>query len=430
MQLKALMLQFAAQYQLFKEDAKILVAVSGGVDSMVMLRLLHDAGVNMVVAHCNFKLRGKESDDDETFVKIEAQKLGIECRVKNFDTAEFAKKNGISIQMAARKMRYEWFNELSENEGYEAIAIAHNKDDSIETLFINIARGTGIQGLTSIKPANGKIIRPLLFAWRADIEDYAEKQKINFREDSSNATDKYARNYIRHNVIPGLEQFFPGVRQTIERNIENFSSVEKFYTQAIEQYKKEVVVTADELIYIDLPKLSQSPHPPTLLYEILKRYGFSNSTVADILEKNCSGRQFFSATHRVVHDRQSLILQKVVDCQLHSETSSFDVVDYEIFDNYSGFVPDTDPNIACLDFDKLQFPLLMRTWEHGDKFRPLGMKGMKKLSDFFVDLKLSIPQKENCKILVSGGKIAWIVGLRIDDRFKITNKTTKIFRLK
>ena len=420
-------------------NSEVLAAVSGGIDSMVMLHLLHEAGVNMVVAHCNFGLRGDESNQDEAFVKTEADRLGIPCRVDRFDTTAYAVQNGLSIQMAARKLRYRWFHELASQENCETIAIAHNRNDRIETLFINLARGTGIHGLTGIRPTTGKIVRPLLSVSRSEIEDYAKTNGISFREDSSNATDKYVRNYIRHHVIPGLEQFFPGMQQTMERGMEYFSAVELFYNETIERYKNEIITTKDDLIYIDLNGLAQSPSPPTLLYEILKPFGFSNSIAAEILEKYepSSGRQFFSDTYRLVHDRQSLVVQKL-EPELPQEylidEHTLYMIDTPIriemdkFYNYTDFKPDTNPNVACLDGSKLQYPLLLRKWEHGDKFRPLGMKNMKKLSDFFTDAKLSLIEKERCRVLVSGGQIAWIVGQRIDDRFKITGATTKIVK--
>jgi len=447
--LRILMMQYAARHRFLNAGSKVLAAVSGGIDSMVMLHLLHDAGIKTVAAHCNFGLRGNESNLDEDFVKTEADKLGIRCMVKQFDTSVYAGQNGFSIQIAARELRYRWFYEIAAHENFDFIAIAHNRDDSIETLLINLARGTGIRGLTGIRPQNGKIIRPLLFASRNEIETYAQKHGISFREDSSNTTDKYARNYIRHHVIPGLEQFFPGMRQAIEHSIEHFSAVELFYNEAVEHYKNQLITIKDDLVYIDLQRLVQSSSPPALLYEILKPYGFSNTIAVEILEKQrqSSGRQFFSNTHRLVHDRQSLVLQKLetktnlkIDNRkskienrneylIDEQTLSMETpvrLTIEKFDYYSGFMPDISPNTACLDSDKLQFPLLLRKWKHGDMFRPLGMKNMKKLSDFFIDTKLSLIEKEKCWIMLSDGQIAWIVGLRIDDRFKINAKTKKV----
>ena len=445
------MMQYIEHHQFLKPDSKVLAAISGGIDSMVMLRLLHASEVNTVAAHCNFGLRGNESDDDEAFVRNETNKLGILLHVAHFDTSAYAAQNGLSIQMAARELRHRWFLELAEQFDFDAISIAHNRDDRIETLFINMARGTGIHGLTGIKPKNGKIIRPLLFASREEIERYAQTHDIAFREDSTNVTDKYARNYIRHHVLPGLEQFFPGLRQAIDRNMERLSAVESFYNEAIEQYKSKIITMKDDLMYIDLQELKESPSPPTLLYEILKPSGFPNTVASEILEETLhpSGRQFYSDTHRLLQDRKSLILQKLADSTLSAASQTDrsvrpvsvdkpDSVETEKYipfrlkiDKFSKnkeFIPDIDPNVACLDAQKLQFPLLLRKWKHGDTFRPLGMKKMKKLSDFFIDIKLSLIEKERRWVLVSEGQIVWIVGLRIDDRFKVTNETTDIVK--
>ena len=432
------MMQYVGCHHLLKPKEKVLAAVSGGIDSMVMLHLLHVSGIDTVAAHCNFGLRGSESDGDEEFVKNETDKSGIMLHVSHFDASSYAAQKGLSIQMAARELRYRWFLELADQNDFNAVAIAHNRDDSIETLFINLARGTGIHGLSSIKPRNGKIIRPLLFASRVEIEAYAQTHGIAFREDSSNATDKYARNYIRHQVIPGLEKFFPSVRKTLERNIQHFSAVESFYNEAIERYKNQIVTMKDDLAYIEMKGLSESPSPPTLLYEILKPWGFSNIVATEILEetKHPSGRQFYSDTHRLLYDRQTLVIQRIKKDQIQEyfidESTSCIVtpvrIKIEKFIKYQDFVPDSNQNIAYLDAQKLQFPLLLRKWKHGDSFRPLGMKNMKKLSDFFIDNKLSLIEKERCWVLVSGRKITWIVGLRIDDRFKITDKTTEVVK--
>ena len=432
------MMQYAKQHHLLNPRSRVLAAVSGGIDSMVMLHLLHASGVDTMAAHCNFGLRGRESDADEAFVKSEIGRLGILLHVSHFNTSAYAAQNNLSIQMAARELRYQWFEELSVQYDCDAVAIAHNHDDRIETLFINLVRGTGIHGLTGIKPRNGKIIRPILFASREEIEAYAQKHHIVFREDSSNATDKYARNYIRHHVLPGLEQFFPGLRQTMNRNMEHFSTVEPFYYEAIEQYMSKVITTKDDLMYIDMQGLLKSPSPPALLYEILKTSGFSSTIAAEILEEpqRPSGRQFYSDTHRLIHNRQSLVLQKIEIEQLQEyfidkQTSDINVpfrLKIDKFKKYQDFMPDTNPDVACLDGRKLQFPLLLRRWKHGDSFRPLGMKNMKKLSDFFINNKLSIIEKEQCWVLVSGEQIVWIAGMRIDDRFKITDKTTEVVK--
>ncbi len=437
--LQQLFLQYAGKHHLELSGNKVLAAVSGGIDSMVMLHLLHAVGADCAVAHCNFNLRGDESDGDEFFVKEKTAGYGFELHVGSFDTIGYAGEKDLSIQMAARELRYGWFEELSVQHGYDIIAIAHNRDDRIETLFINLARGTGIHGLTGIKPRNGKLIRPLLFASREDIIAYAKINNIVFREDSSNKTDKYVRNYIRHHVIPGLERFFPGMQQTIDRNIEYFSGIEAIYNEALIRFMKEIVHKKNGLVYIDLQALFLSPSPVTLLYEILNPFGFSNAVATDVLNDATypSGRQFFSDTHRLLYDRKTLVVQmlekeKPQEYLIDHHISHIDIpicLNIEMFDRYPGFKPDTQRDIACLDFHKLQFPLLLRKWEHGDAFRPLGMTNMKKLSDFFIDQKLSLIEKEQCWVLASAGQIVWIVGLRIDDRFKITDETAAIMRI-
>jgi tRNA(Ile)-lysidine synthase len=436
--LQTAMLQYIGRHRLWTPGDRVLVAVSGGIDSMVMLRLLHGANVDVAVAHCNFGLRGSESNSDEAFVMNEAEKLGIPHHVEHFNTSAYAMQNGLSIQMAARELRYRWFHKLALSERFDTIAIAHNRDDCIETQLINLARGTGIQGLSGIRPQNGKLIRPLLFASRKEIETYANMYGIGFREDSSNATDKYVRNYIRHHILPGLEQYFPSIRQTLTRKIEHFTTVEAFYNDAIEHYKKQTTTFENDLMYINLQGVLQSPSPAALLYEILKPYGFSNSIASNILEEQThpSGRQFFSDTHRVVSDRLALVLQKLDTQPAHpymvdENTSQIETpvcMSIDRFEKLAGFIPNPSAHIACLDENKLQYPLLLRKWEHGDAFRPLGMKNMKKLSDFFIDRKLSLIEKEQCWVLVSDGQIAWITGLRIDDRFKITDETIRVVK--
>ncbi|MDR2848076.1 MAG: tRNA lysidine(34) synthetase TilS [Bacteroidales bacterium] len=420
--------------------ANVLAAVSGGIDSMVMMHLLHRAGVTAAVAHCNFSLRGEESDGDEALVREQAAAYHFPFHTVRFNTKQYAAQHGISIQMAARELRYRWFDELAAQHGYSRIAIAHNSDDRIETLFINLARGTGIKGLTSIQARNGNIIRPLLFASRSEITDYATQEHIAFREDSSNASDKYARNHIRHHLIPGMEGFFPAFRKTMERDMENLAGVEAFYREAVERYSRQVSAVENGLCCIDIAGLLESPSPQTLLHELLQPYGFPDETADELLQAPFrSGRQFFSPSHRLLCDRKQLMIQRLdespdtkeypVDLNMEQLPFPNGVLSISRFDMPQGYKPDRSPSVACMDADRLSTPLLLRKWRTGDRFRPLGMKQMKKLSDFFTDSKLSLIEKDNVWVLTAAGEIAWIAGYRIDDRYKITEKTTKVVRL-
>ncbi|MDR2039190.1 MAG: tRNA lysidine(34) synthetase TilS [Bacteroidales bacterium] len=430
-------LEYIRQYKLFTPESKLLVAVSGGIDSMVMLHLLHSVTSDCVVAHCNFGLRGDESDADEDFVVRKANDLACHIHTIKFDTKTYADRNGISIQMAARDLRYQWFADLLSRYHYDYVTVAHNRDDRIETLFINLARGTGIKGLAGIQPKTEQIIRPLLFASRDEIVAYAQQENIVFREDSSNASDKYARNYIRHHLIPGLENFFPGVRKIIERDIDHFSGVEALYKDSVERFRRIVTKAQGEDLLIDHQQLMETPSPPDLLFEIIRPYGFSPAVADDVLGKVWeSGRRFFSKTHQLLCDRKEIMIsplknigpgqfpvdlsRKEMKVPIHLKIDHFDVS--------PGYVPDKDPNIACLDADTLHPPLFLRKWQDGDRFQPIGMKKMKKLSDFFIDRKLSLLEKEQLWILVSDGKIVWIPGYRMDERYKITDRTKRVVR--
>lgn len=425
--------------RLIDSGGTTLAAVSGGVDSMVMLRLLHEAGVALAVAHCNFSLRGDESDGDEAFVKQKATEGGMNFHGIRFDVRKHAAQKGISIEMAARELRYRWFDELATQHGYSRIAVAHHRDDNIENLFIRLARGTGIKGLTGMKAVHGNIIRPLLFASRDEIAAYAKEKAVTFREDSSNAGDDYVRNHIRHHLIPGLENFFPGLRNVLNRDIEHFEGVEAFYRESLERFKQQTCRISGEIMYIDIPLLLQSPSPATLLYDILHPYGFSAGAISEALSPPFrSGRLFYSASHRLLCDRKSLLLQArepddkqeyPVDLTKNLWRLPHITLFISRFATPPEYSPDRNPAIACLDGDRLIQPLIIRQWRPGDRFQPLGMNRMKKLSDFFIDLKLSLAEKEKVQVLTSAGQIVWVVGYRIDDRYKITPDVRKVVRI-
>jgi len=434
-------LTYIAKEYLFKSHEKVLLTISGGSDSIVMCDLFHKAGLSFAVAHCNFQLRGSESDEDEAFVKELANKYKVTFHTIKFGTAAYTKKNKRSTQVAARELRYEWFEKIRKQYNYHYIATAHHSDDSVETFFINLLRGTGISGLHGILPKNNLIIRPMLFCDKTDIINYAKKNKLSYREDSSNASDKYVRNKIRHHVIPVLKEINSQLESTIKNNIAHLRDVELIYKNEIERQRKKIVTQEKNNTLISIKSLNKLSASVTYLYEFLKPFNFNETIVDEITNAlNAeSGKQFFSPTHRLVKDREFLIIE---DRRQNTEDYG---VKFFIKKNQKEFITDTltlkfskikknsifnfqfSTKIAQLDFDKLEFPLEIRKWQQGDSFCPLGMKGQKKLSDFFIDKKISVTQKENTLLLTSNGKIIWVIGHRIDERFKITEKTDTIY---
>ena len=430
---------YLEENKLCKFGDRVLLAVSGGIDSVVMAHLFREADYNCAIAHCNFQLRGKESESDEAFVRLLGASLEMPVYVKHFDVEETVKEEGISVQMAARELRYAWFEELLNDRSYDLVATAHNENDSVETFFINLSRGTGIRGLTGIPPVNGKIIRPLLFATRKEIIAYAEQNQLKFREDASNLDTKYRRNKIRHDVIPVMEQINPGFTETMSLNMERLTEVLGIYKQAVKLARKELFEEGSSRITIDIGKLSSLSPRRTWFYELFSPFGFTRSQcegIEQIMEAK-PGRRSISTTHQLFKDRDRLILiqstqesftRYYLDGPDYSSSLPFPM-DVEVIDRSELEKIPADPHIACLDHDEIQFPLTIRRWFHGDYFYPLGMNQMKKLSDFFVDNKISVPEKESTWILASGKKIVWIMGHRIDHRFRITEKTTKVLLL-
>jgi tRNA(Ile)-lysidine synthase len=423
--------------QLFSSSDTLLVGVSGGIDSVVLLDLLNSTGLAFSVAHCNFRLRGEESDLDEKFVKELAERYEKPYFSQTFDTAEFASDHGISIEMAARDLRYNWFEEIRRTHHFNWILVAHNSDDQVETFFLNLARGTGITGLTGMKAINGKVVRPLLFASRKEIETYASDHKLQFREDSSNALTVYQRNRIRHLLLPIMEELNPSFRATMQETISHLRDTTSIYFQAIDRAKEMVVqVIPDSDLALSIAEL-QLLHPlSTYLFEFLKPFHFNGDVVEEMVNalEGQSGKQFFSTTHRAVLDREVLLIQKLTEL---SDARFYLDEDLERLEHPVRLVIssqirtdslklNTAASTALIDKDKLQFPLILRPWQKGDSFQPLGMKGMKKLSDFFVDEKFSLTDKESCWLLANGEEIIWIVGVRLDDRYKITPKTTNV----
>ncbi len=437
------LLDYIQKEKLFLPSDTILLAVSGGIDSVAMCKLFHKTRFKFGIAHCNFKLRGEESDLDELFVKELSKKYNVPFHSISFNTASFSKKNKLSIQVAARQLRYDWFEEIRQQYHYKFIATAHHQYDSIETFFINLIRGTGIAGLHGILPKHGNIIRPLLFATKEQIKAFVKTNKLNYREDGSNQSDKYLRNKIRHHLVPLLKELNPSINNTISSNMEHFRAVESIYKKDIESNRLRMVTTHNGIISIPIQSLMKLNPVATYLYEFLKPYHFNFTTAAEIIEvlHAASGKQFFSETHRLIKDRDFLLLEpkqpqsalitnekqwliEKDQKKVTLDTSTLQFTTKRIINNQQ---PTTNSNSIHIDYDQLTFPLEIRKWKKGDFFYPLGMKGKKKLSDFFIDKKLSMIQKENTYLLTSNNTIVWVIGLRIDDRFKITNQTKKIY---
>lgn len=431
---------FVSDNNLFSKDDRILIALSGGVDSVVLSHLMCRANYKISLAHCNFHLRDEESNRDEAFVRSWAKENNIPLFVKEFDTYQYMKENKLSLEMAARDLRYNWFNSLLESEGFTCLCTAHHLDDSIETFFINLLRGTGIAGLHGIKVKNDKIVRPLLFATREEILSYANQNNISYVEDSTNSETKFTRNKIRHNLFPVLREINPNFEFALKKDIEYLNDTEFIFRREIEKTKKEIIETEQEVIKIKISKLKQLNPMKIYLYEILSEYGFNETNINDILSclDEISGKQFFSKTHRLVKDRHYIF----IDVIKNNTTNDFFLIDncqsslihplkmqIELLRDLKFINISKDKNIAMLDADLLKFPLILRKWRQGDSFVPFGMKKEKKLSDYFTSNKYSLLDKENQWILCSEEKIVWLVAERIDDRFRISNKTKNILKI-
>ena len=434
--------EYIKEHQLATADNRILLTVSGGVDSMVMMHLFVEAGFNVGVAHCNFQLRGTESEEDEVLVAEQAAALGVPCYNRRFDTKGEMAATGESVQIAARRLRYGWFAELCTDEGYDTIAVAHHADDSIETFFINLLRGTGLKGLTGISLTNGRIIRPLLFATRHEINDYAKAHKIPFREDSSNRSTKYLRNKIRLGIVPRLREIVPSFTQTMGSNIDRLTDAQHFINPAIGKIEAEAVEHFGGEDIINPAKIDRGFPLNFVIYELMSQnYGFKGDVVdslCDALRAGATGKRFYSRDWVAYIDRGRIVISRIgVDdeCEvpfdlgkskvycgnsvLYIERTNIDHID-------SLFQPD---NIALLDADTLTEPLTLRKWREGDRFVPLGMSGEKKVSDYLINSKVSMAEKSRQFVLCAGEQIVWLVGHRIDERYKITSATENVVKI-
>ena len=443
------------RYNLIAEGDKVILALSGGIDSMVLADLLLKVKVDFVAAHCNFHLRGEESDGDEKFVRDYAERNGIQCFVKHFETEKYAAEQGVSIEMAARDLRYAWFEELRQHLGYDIIAVAHHADDQAETFFINLLRGAGLNGLKGMKPQNGVVIRPLLWASREQIRKYAAENHIVWREDHTNAESVYLRNKIRNQLLPTFDELHPEARQGLYKSLEHLSAENELYRALLKEKLAQIVELDGDVQRLPFSKLVKAkvPEPaipeatrrvegPTysfqLLFEWLRQYGFNTDQCHFIYDaiRTGVGNQYCSATHRLVIGRDELQLSEIKekkDDEIQIGIGEEEILSpfhlcFSKLERTADFIIDKSSEVAQLDADKIQFPLILRHWRHGDRFHPLGMKGSKLLSDFFVDLKFTEYQKQSVWLLVSAdGDILWVVGCRLDDRFKITDDTKTVF---
>ncbi len=455
---------YIAKENLFQKKDDLIIAVSGGVDSIVLCELCYQGGFPFEIAHCNFQLRGEESDRDEAFVSSQGEKYNTKVFIKKFDTKSYAESHKVTTQVAARELRYKWFDELmalkraplllsnesekisnkntSDAQKLNSIFLltAHHANDSIETLLMNFFKGTGIKGLHGILPKQGKIVRPLLFAKKDELVSFANENNLSFVEDSSNASDKYTRNYFRNQLIPSLQTLYPRVDENLLDNLERFKDVEALYEQAIQLHKKNLLEHTGDELHIPVLKLLKAQPLKTIIYEIIKEFGFTTNHVKDVLHllESETGKYINSATHKIIRDRKWIIITpqystevSVIVIDENDHDINFEISKIKIEKLERAVVKISDDNLtATLDAKHISFPLLLRKWKKGDYFYPLGMQKKKKIGKLLNDLKISLPDKEKVWVIESNKKIIWVVGRRIDDRFKVTNQTKDIIKFR
>ena len=448
--------EYIHEHELFHQKDKLLLAVSGGVDSVVLCELCKQGGYDFVIAHCNFQLRGMESERDETFVKSLGKKYGVQVLVKKFDTETYARESKKGIQEAARDLRYEWFADLIGNR-QQAIGkthdsrltthdarlstyllTAHHADDNIETVLFNFCRGTGLQGLNGIPNKTGHIRRPLLDFWKHELLEFAKENNLEFVEDSSNQSLKYSRNLFRNEIIPLLSKVYPEVKSNLRDNIQRFHAITSLYATLVADLKKKLCKRKNNEIHIPVKQL-MSYQNKALIFEIISDFGFTEKQVDEVIKLAASesGKYIQSPNtdYRIIKFRHWLIISPtkasesetiVIEEGVRNVQFSIFHFQFSIVDNCT--LP-TDSNIACLDAKEIKYPLILRKWKDGDYFYPLGMRKKKKLSRFFIDQKLAKTQREKTWVLEMNKKIIWVVGLRIDERFKISDKTKQILKI-
>lgn len=431
-------LEFSEREKLFTGGSRLLLAVSGGIDSMVMAWLFREAGIEYSIAHCNFSLRGDESDGDEEFVAAYARTSSISFFSRRFDTMTYAGTHRISVQMAARELRYDWFRSLIRSEGFDSVAVAHNLNDNVETFLINLSRGTGLHGLTGMSPRTGDIIRPLLFATREEIASYASARGIDFREDRSNAEVKYIRNRIRHKVIPELEKVNPGILAAVADTMKHLSSDSSLVDTYLSLLSGQLFTFSGDSAGVEISSLmTLNPLEPHI-FGLFRPFGLFPKQTDEVISllQSGTGRSVYTATHRLLNDRGRIIISPRISEA--PEEYTFNSIDEIRISGLFSALRITEPSddalpathlTASLDLDLVAFPVTVRPWKPGDRFMPLGMKQMKKISDFLIDLKVPVTEKEQVLLLLSGSDVMWVMGYRIDDRFRVSEETGKIIVL-
>ncbi len=418
----------------FLQEKKLLIATSGGLDSMVLVHLLIQLPYQIAIAHCNFQLRGIESFEDQKFVQEYAEEQKIPFFTTIFDTKAFAKEYQLSTQVAARELRYNWFYELLETNKYDYILTAHHADDNLETFIINLSRGTGLEGLCGIPTQNEKVIRPLLVYPRAEMEAYADLHQVLWREDSSNASDTYLRNKIRHEIVPVLKENLPNLMQAFQKTQSHLQEAKTMVEDAMIMIYQQVATEKGDDIHFNIQKLKQLPNYESYLYQWVKEFGFTDwAAIAELVERQ-SGKQVFSKDFRLLKDREVLILSPRLEPQAEEYfiVKGQQDVNFPLnisFCKVTDISPESNSSIF-VDENKLVYPLQIRRWKQGDVFYPFGMKGQsKKISKFFKDEKLSLMDKENSWLLCSDNQIVWVIGYRSDERFKIEETTQQLLKI-